>query len=133
MVCRTQARQRVGVAPAEELIARAAVPLAQPGTKGAAWPGADWRRSTGAVRHRGHGGERRAFREDRVGAEASAYPKLQVVVLMECTSRAVVGAVLGSCRTGERTLAGDLAAAVEHDMLVLAASIPHRVPPGSSA
>jgi hypothetical protein len=45
----------------------------------------------------------------------------------------VVGAVLGSCRTGERTLAGDLAAAVEHDMLVLAASIPHRVPPGSSA
>jgi hypothetical protein len=38
----------------------------------------------------------------------------------ECGSHAIVGAVLGSCRTGERTLAADLAGAVGPGMLVLA-------------
>jgi hypothetical protein len=37
------------------------------------------------------------------GPEASAYPKLHVAALAECGSHAVVGAVLGGCRTGERT------------------------------
>lgn len=39
------------------------------------------------------------------GPKASAYPKLHVAALAECGTHAIVGAVLGSCRTGERTLA----------------------------
>lgn len=50
------------------------------------------------------------------GPKASAYPKLHVAALAECGSHAIVGAVLGSVRTGERPLA----AWVGPEMLVLA-------------
>jgi hypothetical protein len=54
------------------------------------------------------------------GPKASAYPKLHVAALAECGSHAIVGAVLGSCRTGERTLIGDLTTRIGPGMLVLA-------------
>jgi len=54
------------------------------------------------------------------GPKASAYPKLQVAALAECGSHAIVGAVLGGCRTGERTLAADLTSTVGPNMLVMA-------------
>jgi hypothetical protein len=54
------------------------------------------------------------------GPKASAYPKLHVAALAECGSHEVVGAVLGGCRTGERTLAAGLTATVGPGMLVMA-------------
>lgn len=119
----TQARQRLGVAPLKELFARAAVPLAQPGTKGA-WLA---RRRLAAidgssfdvadtdqnVAHFGRMGS---------GANTSAFPKVQVTALVECGSRAVVGAVLGPVSDGERTQAVGLLPMVAQDMLVLADS-----------
>jgi hypothetical protein len=54
------------------------------------------------------------------GPKASAFPKLQVMALAECGSHAIVGAVLGTARTGERTLAAGLVDKLEPDMLVLA-------------
>jgi len=119
----TQARQRVGVAALKELFDRAAVPLAHSGTKGA-WLA---RRRLTAIDGSSFDVADTAANVDyfgRMGSgpKASAYPKLQVVALVECASRAVVGAVLGPCRTGERTLAVDLAAAVDSDVLVLADS-----------
>lgn len=60
------------------------------------------------------------FRKMGSGPKASAYPKLHVAALAECGSHAIVGAVLGSCRTGERTLVADLVDRVGPGMLVLA-------------
>jgi hypothetical protein len=117
----TQARQRLGAEPVKALFERACVPLAGPGSKGAWLAGRrlmaidatsfDVADTPGNVGRFGRMGS---------GPKASAYPKLHVAALAECGSHAIVGAVLGSCRTGERTLAADLADRVGPGMLVLA-------------
>jgi hypothetical protein len=119
----TQARQRLGVAPLKELFARAAVPVTTSGTKGAFMA----RRRLMAIDGTSFDV---ADTDDNVayfgrmgsGPKASAYPKLHLAALVECGSHAVVGAVPGSCRTGERTLAADLTGLVAPGMLVLADS-----------
>jgi hypothetical protein len=116
----SQARQRLGTAPMKELFDRAAVPLADTGTKGA-WLG---RRRLTAIDGSSFDV---ADTEENVdcfgrsgsGPNASAFPKVQVTALVECASRAVIAAAFGSCQTGERTLAVDLVPSVEDDMLVL--------------
>lgn len=116
-----QARKRLGVAPIKELFDRAAVPVAGPGSKGA-WlarrrlmaidgTSFDVSDSDANVEYFGRMGS---------GPKASAFPKLQVMALAECGSHAIVGAVFGSCRQGERTLAADLVDKIEPGMLVLA-------------
>jgi Insertion element 4 transposase N-terminal/Transposase DDE domain len=117
----SQARQRLGVAPVRALFERAAVPLASAGTKGA-WLARRRLMAIDATSFDVADTEANAERFGRMGSgpKASAYPKLHVAALAECGSHAIVGAVLGGCRTGERTLAGDLAASVGPDMLVLA-------------
>ena len=117
----TQARQRLGSEPMKALFERAAVPLATPGTKGA-WLG--WRRlmAIDATSFDVADTAANVQRFGRMGSgpKASAYPKLHVAALAECGSHAIVGAVLGGCRTGERTLAADLAGTVGPGMLVMA-------------
>jgi hypothetical protein len=117
----TQARQRLGPQPVKALFERACVPLATSGTKGA-WLA---RRRVMAidatsfdVADTPDNVER--FGKTGSGPKASAYPKLHVAALAECGSHAIVGAVLGSVRTGERTLAAGLATWVAPEMLVLA-------------
>lgn len=116
-----QARKRLGATPVKELFDRAAVPVATSGTKGA-WlarrrlmaidgTSFDVADTKANVDHFGRIGS---------GAKASAYPKLQVMALAECGTRAIVGAVLGTAATGERSLATDLVDKVEPDMLVTA-------------
>lgn len=117
----TQARTRLGPAPLRELFHRAAVPVAGPGSK-IAWLA---RRRLMAIDGSSFDvadTDKSVARFGRVGSEpkASAFPKLQVTALVECASHACAGAVLGSCRTGERTLAMGLAEVVKPDMLVLA-------------
>jgi hypothetical protein len=117
----TQARQRLGPQPLKVLFERACVPLATSATKGA-WLA---RRRVMAidatsfdVADTPDNVER--FGKTGSGPKASAYPKLHVAALAECGSHAIVGAVLGSVRTGERTLAADLATSAGPEMLVLA-------------
>lgn len=116
-----QARKRLGAAPVKELFDRAAVPVATTGTKGA-WlarrrlmaidgTSFDVPDSDANVEHFGRVGS---------GPKASAFPKLQVMALAECGTRAIVAAVPGAARVGERTLAGDLVDKLEPDMLVTA-------------
>ncbi|MBF8190131.1 transposase domain-containing protein [Nonomuraea sp. K274] len=119
----TQARQRLGSAPLHELFYRAAVPVAGLGTKGA------WLRGRRLMAIDGTsfdvpdtGANVAAFGKMGSGPRESAFPKLQVVSLSECGTRAVVGAAMGSCRTGERELATELVAHVEAGMLVTADS-----------
>lgn len=117
----TQARQRLGPQPVKALFKRACVPLATPATKGA-WLAGRRLMAIDAtsfdVADTPDNAEK--FGKAGSGPKASAYPKLHVAALAECGSHAIVGAVLGSVRTGERTLAADLVASVGPAMLVLA-------------
>lgn len=117
----SQARQRLGPEPMKALFERAAVPLATPGTKGA-WIGRRRLMAIDATSFDVADTEDNLERFGRMGSgpKASAYPKLHVAALAECGSHAVVGAVLGGCRTGERTLATGLTGAVGPGMLVMA-------------
>jgi Insertion element 4 transposase N-terminal/Transposase DDE domain len=117
----TQARQRLGSEPLAALFDRACVPLAGPGTKGA-WLARRRLMAIDATSFDVADTEANVERFDRLGSgpKASAYPKLHVAALAECASHAIVAAVLGSCRTGERTLIKDLAGRVTPGMLVLA-------------
>jgi hypothetical protein len=118
-----QARQRLGVAPLKELFDRAAVPVAGPGTKGA-WLARRRLMAIDGTSFDVADTEENLKRFGRVGSgsKASAFPKLQVMALAECGSHAIVGAVFGTARTGERTLAADadLLDKVEPGMLVTA-------------
>lgn len=61
-----------------------------------------------------------AFGRAGVGPNASAYPKISVVGLVECGTHAVIAARLGACRTAETTLAADLLTDLQPGMLLLA-------------
>lgn len=63
-----------------------------------------------------------AFGKMGSGPKEPAFPKLQVVSLSECGTHAQVAAALGSCRTGERELAIELAGHLTADMLITADS-----------
>lgn len=117
----TQARTRLGVEPMRVLFERAAVPVAGPGTKGA-WLARRRLMAVDATSFDVADTPANVERFERAGSgpKASAYPKLHVAALAECGTHAIVGAMLGSCRTGERTLAAGLVGVVEPDMLVLA-------------
>src|SRR6185312_11505452 len=106
----TQARQRLGPQPVKALFERACVPLASSGTKGA-WLARRRVMAIDATSFDVADTPDNTERFGRMGSrpKSSAYPKLQVAALAECGSHAIVGAVLGDCRTGERTLAADLA------------------------
>ena len=119
----TQARQRLGVTPLKELFTRAAVPVAQSGTKGAWLARRRLMAIDGSSFDVADTAENVAyFGRMGSGPKASTFPKLQVTALVECASHTCVGAVLGSCHSGERTLAADLITSVEPGMLVLADS-----------
>lgn len=117
----SQARQRLGPEPMKALFERAAVPLATSGTKGA-WLARRRLMAIDATSFDVADTPDNVERFGRMGSgpKASAYPKLHVAALAECGSHAIVGAVLGGCRTGERTLAADLAHTVGPGMLVMA-------------
>ena len=92
----TQARQRLGITPVKELFARAAVPVVGAGTKGA------WLAPRRLMAIDGTlfdvadtPANMKRFGRMGSGSNASAYPKLRVTAVVECASRAVVGAVLG--------------------------------------
>jgi Insertion element 4 transposase N-terminal/Transposase DDE domain len=116
----SQARERLTELPMRTLFDRIAAPLAKPGTPGA------WLRSWRLMAIDGvqidvpdsdanlkefgkyEGGTRRPF------------PQVHVVGLGECSTHAVVAAVVGTIYDGERKLAAGLLAAVSPGMLVLA-------------
>lgn len=118
-----QARQRLGAAPLKGLFDRAAVPVAEFGTKGA-WLARRRLMAIDGTSFDVADTDANEAHFGRVGSgpKASAFPKLQVMALAECGTRAIVGAVLGTARTGERTLAADpdLVGKLDPDMLVTA-------------
>jgi hypothetical protein len=117
----TQARARLGAEPVRMLFEQVAVPVAGELTRGAfiggwrlmAIDGFEWDApdTTANVAEFGY---------SRSGVARSAFPKVRVVTISECGSHAVVGAAIGTQRTGEQTLARDLYPALEADWLLIA-------------
>ena len=121
----TQARQRLGPEPLEELFMQVARPVADLDTGGAflgPWrlmsiDGMEWDVPDTAA-------NREAFGVHEAGGGQAAYPKARVVTVSECASRAPVLAVIGPGRggkgTGERSLARVLYPRLEEDWLLIA-------------
>jgi hypothetical protein len=116
-----QARARLGHEPLAELFHQACVPLAGIGTKGAylrTWhlmsvdgTTVDVADTDANAAHFGYSGNDHS---------RSAFPQTRLVTLAEVGTHAIVGAAMGPYRTGERTLATQLAPLTEPSMLVLA-------------
>ena len=121
----SQARTRLGAAPLAQLYTRVVQPIATPATVGA-W----YRHGPRAWRVMSLDGttldvadtaaNRRAFGRPGAWRGASAFPQLRLVGLVETGTHVVVGATLGSCRTGELTLARAVLPHLTPEMLCLA-------------
>jgi len=121
----TQARQRLGPEPVEELFGQVAVPVADLDTAGAflgRWrlmsvDGMEWDVPDTAE-------NRAAFGAKRGPGGESAFPKARVVTVSECGSHAAVLAAVGPSAagkgTGEQALARPLLARLEEDWLLIA-------------
>jgi hypothetical protein len=122
----TQARQRLGAAPLEELFAQVAVPVAEEDTAGAflgpwrlmsidgmEWDVPDTAANAAAFGYSGTGGQ-----------DKSAFPKARVVTVSECASHAAVLAAIGEVTGGkgaaEQSLARQLWPGLEPGWLLLA-------------
>lgn len=116
----TQARQRLGSAPMKALFERVASPVATAGTPGA-WLG---RRRLmaidGVMIDMPDTAENRERYPKAVGGTRRPFPQLRAVGLSECSTHVIVSAALGSIRTGERELAGQLLGSASEDMLIIA-------------
>jgi hypothetical protein len=123
----TQARQRLGFEPLQELFSQVAVPVAEELTRGAflgpwrlmAIDGFEWDApatgpNTAAFGFAGTGSAE---------AEKAAFPKARVVTVSECGSHAVVDARIGGVAgtgAGEQSLARPMLAQLEQDWLLIA-------------
>jgi hypothetical protein len=116
----TQARQRLGSAPMKALFARVASPVATAGTPGA-W--LDRRRlmaMDGVMIDMPDTEENCDRYPKAIGGTRRPFPQMRAVGLSECSTHAIVAAAVGSIRTGERELAGQLLDSVSEDMLIIA-------------
>ena len=121
----TQARQRLGSEPLEELFRQVAAPVADLDTGGAflgPWrlmsiDGMEWDVPDTAA-------NREAFGIHEAGGGEAAYPKARVVTVSECASHAPVLAAIGPGRggkgSGEQSLARGLYRGLEEDWLLIA-------------
>lgn len=115
----TQARQRLGAAPVKTLFERVAKPVALAGTPGT-WLG--HRRLMaidGVMIDMPDSAENQQRYPKAKGGSRRPFPQLRAVGLSECSTHTVIAAALGSIRTGERELAGQLLGAADEDMLII--------------
>jgi hypothetical protein len=117
----SQARTRLGSEPMRELFARAAVPLAEPGTIGSWYRGRRVMAIDGVILDAPDTPDNvDRFEKKGHGSGESAYPQVRVVGLAECGTHALVAAAIDSWRVYERELATRLLDQVEPDMLITA-------------
>lgn len=117
-----KARARLGEEPLRELYRRVAVPLAGAGTSGAWLAGRRVMAVDGVqmdVPDTADNDEAFGRGTSHQGLDAP-YPKVKVVGLAECGTRAIVDAEIGAATDDERALARALLAAFEPGMLVVA-------------
>jgi hypothetical protein len=117
----SQARTRLGHEPMRELFLRAAVPIAEPHTRGAWYRGRRLMAIDGVVLDAPDTPENaeRFEKKGHSGGE-SAYPQVRVVGLVEGGTHAMVAAAIDSWRIYERELVARLLDQTEPDMLIMA-------------
>lgn len=118
----TQARARLGSSPLKTLFDRVAAPISSEGAAGSWWRGLRLVAIDGTVfdladtpandAHFGRPGSGR-------GEAKGAFPQARVVALAECGTHAIIGAEIGSCASGETTLARPLLRLLKSQMLLL--------------
>ena len=116
----SQARARLGVEPLAELFRRGCVALASESTPGGFWRGRRLMSIDGTILDLADTTDN-ATEFGRPGSsrgEGSAFPQLRLVGLGECATHVVVGAAMGSCTTGEITLARGLLGSMNAGMVV---------------
>jgi hypothetical protein len=118
-----KARTRLGAEPVKALFAEVATPLATPATRGAWYR--HWRLMSidgtcvdvaDTPANEAEFGRPGSAR----GAGAGAFPQVRLVGVAECGTHALIDATLGSCATGETTLARDVLGRLGTGMLLLA-------------
>lgn len=117
----TSARQRMGPGPLRLLFDRVAGPSGTPATPGAFWRGLRLASLDGSFfdvpdSEANAAAYTRASNGDRVGP----YPQVRLLALVECGTKAMIGAVFDSFAVGERTLARRILVHVHTGMLVMA-------------
>ena len=119
----TEARERLGPEPLQELLRTAARPLGREGDRNV-WYRGHWRVMAIDGLHldvADTAANETAFgRPGHSRGEGSAYPQVRVVALAETGTHAYVDLTVGGCRQGESTLARDLLPHLEPNMLCLA-------------
>lgn len=118
----TAARRRVGAAPLAALFEAVAGPVAAPGVRGVFFRGLRVVAFDGTGVHVPDSAQVAAagHRHRRTRAIAFGYPLLRVVVLVECGTRALVGAVFGPESIGEVGYARRLLDRLDERMLLVA-------------
>jgi hypothetical protein len=117
----TRARERLGAEPLRELFERVAVPLAEPGTRGA------WLRHFRLMSIDGTildipdspANDEHYGRSSNDSSDAP-FPQVRLVALAECGTRAIVGAAFGAYRVSENELSDKVRPLCEAGMLVIA-------------
>ena len=123
----TQARQRLGYEPLQELFSQVAIPVAEELTRGAflgpwrlmAIDGFEWDAPATEANIAAFGFAGTGSAE----AEKAAFPKARVVTVSECASHAVVDAAIGGVAgkgAGEHSLARPMLRRLEEDWLLIA-------------
>jgi len=119
----SQARQRLGYEPLKQVFEQVCVPVADSVTRGAFLGFRRLMAIDGFETEVPDTPENRERFGASGGDEGSGYPKVRVVGIAECATRAVVSAAIGPVvgkGTGERSLAGGLYYGLEPDMLLMA-------------
>jgi hypothetical protein len=117
----THARKRLGEEPLRVLFERAAAPVSHPGVKGAWLGGRRLMAIDGfSLDVPDSPANLEEFGKIQTGPKAGAYPKVSVVGLAECGTRAFIAAELGAARTAETVLARGVLGWLEPDMLLIA-------------
>lgn len=117
----TRARRRVGAKPFRALFEAIAGPLAWPGTPGAFWRGLRLVAFDATyLRVPDDPAVTRTLRKRRGAKVAWGYPLLRLSVLVECGTRALLGAAFGSDTAGESVYARQLLPCLKQGMLLLA-------------
>jgi hypothetical protein len=117
----TRARERLGVEPLRELFERVAVPMAEPGTRRA------WLRNFRLMSIDGTllDVPDTAANDEKYGRSGNdiadaPFPQVRLVALVECGTRAIVGANFGAYRVSENELSDDVRQFCEPGMLIIA-------------
>jgi hypothetical protein len=117
----TEARARLGAGPLRLLFDRVAGATGTPATPGAFWRGLRLASMDGSLFDVPDSkANAAAYTRASNGSRPGPYPQVRLLALVECGTRAMIGAVFDSFAVGERTLARRLLVHLHAGMLVMA-------------